>query len=68
QYISYGANGEQSKGEGEHGELTFGKCLQMLMRAWHLQTFSSLFLSYSPRGRCTGHKRQCGGFLFVRKG
>ncbi|MBR3187078.1 MAG: hypothetical protein IKF59_03465, partial [Lachnospiraceae bacterium] len=21
---------------------------------------------HKPRGRCTGHKRQCSGFLFVR--
>ena len=43
--------------------LALGKCLQMLMRTWHLQPLSSLLLTYSPRGRCTGHKRQCGGFL-----
>ena len=42
--------------------LALGKCLQMLMRAWHLQPLSSLLLTYSPRGRCTGHKRQCGDF------
>ena len=33
------------------------------MRAWNLQSLSSLLLTYSPRSRCTGHKRQCGGFL-----
>ena len=42
-----------------------GKCLQMLMRAWHLQLLSSLLLTYSPRGCCTGHKRQYGGFLYL---
>jgi hypothetical protein len=42
-----------------------GKCLQMLMRAWHLQLLSSLLLTYSPRGCCTGHKRQCGSFLYL---